>query len=106
MYREDLASSGCEVSPASGLDGPVMRVIFLGSPGSGKGTQSELLCKRNGLAYLGTGAILRVAMDNHTPLGERARPFVESGRFAPDELVDQVVAEFFSQPDRPERFVL
>jgi len=83
-----------------------MRVIFLGPPGSGKGTQSQLLAQRNGLAYLGTGDMLRAAIAKGTPLGERVRSFVAEGRLVPDELVNDLIAERLNQPDRPERFVI
>jgi adenylate kinase len=93
-------------SPASALVEPSMRVIFLGPPGSGKGTQSRLLCERNNLVYLGTGDMLRAAIQHGTPLGERVRPFVEAGQLVPDELVDGLIAERLNQPNPPERFVL
>jgi len=83
-----------------------MRVIFLGPPGSGKGTQSKLLCERNNLTYLGTGDMLREARDNHTPLGERAKPFMAAGKLVPDELVDELVAERLNRPDQPCGFVI
>jgi adenylate kinase len=83
-----------------------MRVIFLGPPGSGKGTQSQLLARRNGLAYLGTGDMLREARDKKTPLGERARPFLESGRLVPDELVNDLIAERLGQLEHPDCFVI
>lgn len=83
-----------------------MRVIFLGPPGSGKGTQSQLVAQRNKLVYLGTGDMLRAAIANRTPLGERAKPFVESGKLVPDELVNNLIAERLEQPDHPDRFVL
>src|SRR5439155_18005269 len=83
-----------------------MRVIFLGPPGSGKGTQSKILAERNGLVYLGTGDMLREAIANRTPAGLRAKPFVESGQLAPDELVDELVAERLNRPDQPDRFVI
>ena len=83
-----------------------MRVIFLGPPGSGKGTQSKLLAERNGLVYLGTGDMLREARDNHTPLGQRAAPFIAAGQLVPDELVDELVAERLNRADQPTRFVI
>jgi adenylate kinase len=83
-----------------------MRVIFLGPPGSGKGTQSKLLCQRNGMVYIGTGDMLREAIVKGSPLGERVRPYVESGRLVPDELVNELIAERLKQPDRPQRFVI
>jgi adenylate kinase len=83
-----------------------MRLILLGPPGCGKGTQSKLLSRRKGLEHIGTGDLLRAARDAHTRVGERARPFLESGQLAPDDLVNDVIAERFSQPDRPQRFVM
>jgi adenylate kinase len=83
-----------------------MRLILLGPPGSGKGTQAALLCRRNRLEHIGTGDILRQAIAARTPAGERARPFVESGRLVPDDLVNDIVAERFRREDRPERFVM
>src|SRR5690349_5772822 len=93
-------------SPATAQVGPSMRVILIGPPGSGKGTQSRLLYERNRLAYLGTGDMLRAAIANRTAVGERARPFVESGRLVPDDLVNDLIADRLNQPDQPRRFVL
>lgn len=83
-----------------------MRLILLGPPGCGKGTQSQLLCLREHLEHIGTGDLIRAAMRDHTPVGERARPFVESGGLAPNDLVNDIIAERFERPDRPERFVM
>ncbi len=83
-----------------------MRLILLGPPGSGKGTQAKLLRERLGLEHIGTGDILRDAIRHLTPLGQRAKPFVEEGRLVPDELVNELVAERFAAPPRPERFVM
>src|SRR5262245_45472809 len=83
-----------------------MRLILLGPPGSGKGTQAKLLSRQNGLEHIATGDLLRAAIRQHSPVGERARPFVESGRLAPDEVVNDLIAERFGRPDRPERFVM
>ncbi|HVS37864.1 MAG TPA: adenylate kinase [Gemmataceae bacterium] len=83
-----------------------MRLILLGPPGSGKGTQAALLCRRNGLEHIGTGDILRQAIANHTPTGEQARPFVETGKLVPDGLVNDIVAERFQRDDRPDKFVM
>jgi adenylate kinase len=93
-----------EISPD--LSGQVaMRVIFIGPPGAGKGTQAKLLCQRNGLEYIGTGDILRYAIKERTTVGERARPYVESGGLVPDEVVNELIAERFRLTDRPARFV-
>jgi adenylate kinase len=83
-----------------------MRLILLGPPGSGKGTQAKLLSKRLGLEHIGTGDLLRAAMRTHTPVGERARPFVESGQLVPDDLVNDLVAERFRQANHPDSFVM
>ena len=83
-----------------------MRLILLGPPGSGKGTQAQLLCKRLGLEHVGTGDILREAIRHRTTTGQRAKPFVESGKLVPDELVNDVVADRFRRADRPECFVM
>ena len=83
-----------------------MRLILLGPPGCGKGTQAKLLCQRNGLEHIGTGDILREAIRQHTPAGCRAQPFVESGKLVPDDLVNDVIAERFNNGNPPERFVM
>jgi adenylate kinase len=83
-----------------------MRLILVGPPGSGKGTQAHLLSKRLGLAHIGTGDILREAIRLGTPLGRRVEPFVTSGKLVPDDLINEVVAERFHRDDRPEHFVL
>jgi adenylate kinase len=83
-----------------------MRLILLGPPGCGKGTQAQLLRQRFQLEHIGTGDLLRLAIKEDTPMGRRAKPFVESGGLAPDELVNDLIAERFERPDRPARFVL
>jgi len=83
-----------------------MRLILLGPPGGGKGTQAKLLSERNGLEHIGTGDILREAIRKRTPAGERAHPYVEKGLLVPDDLVNDVIAERFNRDDRPERFVM
>jgi adenylate kinase len=83
-----------------------MRLILLGAPGSGKGTQAELLCERNRLEHISTGDILREAIRAGTPVGVRAQPFVHSGQLVPDEVVNDLIAERFARDDRPAGFVL
>jgi adenylate kinase len=83
-----------------------MRLILLGPPGSGKGTQAKLLSQSLHLEHIGTGDLLRAAIRELTPVGLRAKSFVESGQLVPDEVVNDLVAARFSRPDRPERFVL
>jgi adenylate kinase len=83
-----------------------MRLILVGPPGSGKGTQAQLLARRLGLAHIGTGDILREAVRQDTPLGRLAKPYVNVGKLVPDNLMNEVVAERFRRDDRPERFVM
>ncbi len=83
-----------------------MRLILLGPPGSGKGTQAKLLKDRLGLVHIGTGDILREAVRMKTPLGQRADSYMSQGQLVPDDLVNELVAERFRRADRPERFVM
>lgn len=83
-----------------------MRLILLGPPGSGKGTQAKLLCQRLGLTHISTGDILREAMRQGTELGRQAETFVKSGQLVPDVLVNELIHECFRRDDRPERFVM
>jgi adenylate kinase len=83
-----------------------MRLILLGPPGSGKGTQAKLLCERLGLVHISTGDILREAVRRNTPAGRLAQPYMVSGQLVPDDLVNEMVADHFRREDRPERFVM
>jgi len=83
-----------------------MRLILSGPPGSGKGTQAQLLCQRLGLEHVGTGDILREAIRRDTLTGRRAKRFVESGKLVPDDVVNDLVADRFRPADRPTGFVM
>jgi adenylate kinase len=83
-----------------------MRLILLGPPGSGKGTQAKLLCDRHKLVHVGTGDILREAARQGTPAGKRAEPYIKAGQLVPDDLVNDLVNERFRRPDRPTQFVM
>jgi adenylate kinase len=84
-----------------------MRLVLLGPPGSGKGTQAQLLAERNGLCHLGTGDLLREAVHLGTPAGREAAPYVQKGDLVPDSLVNRLVAERFLQNGEcPRRFVM
>jgi adenylate kinase len=82
-----------------------MRLILLGPPGSGKGTQAHLLSRDHDLEHISTGDLLRAARDAGTPLGLRAAPYMAAGKLAPDELVNDLVAERFRR-GRLERFLM
>ena len=83
-----------------------MRLVLVGPPGSGKGTQAELLCNRLGLTYVGTGEILREAIRTKTPVGREVEPIIKRGLLVPDIVVNDLIAELFRRPNRPEKFVL
>jgi adenylate kinase len=70
-----------------------MRLILLGPPGIGKGTQARRLQEQYGWTVIATGDLLREAMANRTPLGEQARGYITRGELVPDELVNQIVME-------------
>src|SRR5262249_54462645 len=83
-----------------------MRLILLGPPGGGKGTQAQLLRQRTGAEHISTGDRLRLAIREASPVGQRAKPFVEPGRLVPDDLVNDLIAERFNRADRPTNFVM
>jgi adenylate kinase len=101
-----MSSAGTATDPGPAPNGAAMRLILVGPPGSGKGTQAKLLSERLGLAHIGTGDILREAVALSTPAGRLAAPYVTSGKLVPDDLVNELVADRFRREDRPERFVL
>jgi adenylate kinase len=82
-----------------------MRLVLVGPPGSGKGTQAHLLTERQGLTCYGTGDILRDAIRRGTEHGRRAEPFLSRGQLAPDDLVNDLVRDLFTGHPRPELFV-
>src|SRR6516165_7346923 len=83
-----------------------MRLILIGPPGSGKGTQAKLLGDRLHLSHIATGDILREAIRLGTSAGRKAEPFVNNGKLVPDDLVNELVADRFRRDDRPEQFVM
>jgi adenylate kinase len=83
-----------------------MRLILLGPPASGKGTQAKLLSERNSLAHIATGDMLREAIRQNTPEGRLAAPYVQSGQLVPDDLVNEIVNACFRKEHRPENFVM
>ena len=76
-----------------------MRIILLGPPGSGKGTQAQRLVHRYGIVQLSTGEMLRAAVAAGTPVGLRAKDIMASGGLVPDEVVVGVIADRIEQPD-------
>jgi adenylate kinase len=83
-----------------------MRLILLGPPGSGKGTQAKFLSSKLQLEHIATGDVLRAAIKDMTEVGRRAKPYYDAGQLAPDEIVNDLIAERFRRPDRPGCFIL
>ena len=83
-----------------------MNLILLGAPGAGKGTQAQMLTERLGIPSISTGNMLREAMANHTPLGEKVRTCMDSGKLVSDELVMHLLAERISAPDCKNGYIL
>lgn len=83
-----------------------MRLILLGAPGAGKGTQSKELTKRYGIPQISTGDILRAAIASGSDLGKQVKSIVDSGQLVPDDLVNALVEERIKQPDCKKGFLL
>jgi adenylate kinase len=83
-----------------------MRLILLGPPGSGKGTQAQRLVKRHGIAQLSTGEMLRAAVAAETPVGLRAKDIMASGGLVPDDIVIGIISDRLDQPDAARGFIL
>lgn len=75
----------------------MLNVVIFGAPGSGKGTQSELIIKEFGLEHISTGDVLRAEMKNDTELGKIAKGFIEKGQLVPDELIVDMLAKVLDQ---------
>jgi adenylate kinase len=83
-----------------------MRLILLGPPGSGKGTQAQRLVKRYGIVQLSTGELLRAAVAAQTPVGLRAKDVMASGGLVPDDIVIGIISDRLDQPDAKKGFIL
>ncbi|MGA8303771.1 MAG: adenylate kinase [Thermoplasmata archaeon] len=82
------------------------RIVFLGPPGVGKGTQAEILSKELHVPHLSTGDLLRAAVAAGTPLGKEAQGHMDAGRLVPDDLVLRILNERLSEPDARDGFLL
>ncbi|MBQ4369661.1 MAG: adenylate kinase [Oscillospiraceae bacterium] len=83
-----------------------MKIIMLGAPGAGKGTQAAVVSRELGIPTISTGNILREAMKNGTPVGLKAKAFMESGKLVPDTVIIDIVKERLSQDDCVQGYIL
>jgi len=83
-----------------------MRLILLGPPGSGKGTQAQRLVQRHGIIQLSTGEMLRAAVAAQTPVGLKAKDVMASGGLVPDDVVIGIISDRIDQPDAGNGFIL
>lgn len=84
----------------------IMRIVFLGAPGSGKGTQAQRLVQRLGIPQISTGDLLRAAVAKGTPLGLAARAIMEAGRLVDDTTMLGIIRERLAEPDARPGFIL
>ena len=83
-----------------------MRLILLGAPGAGKGTQAEILSRLLSIPTISTGNILRAAMKNGTPVGLQAKAYVEAGKLVPDDVIIGIIKERLAQEDCANGYIL
>ena len=83
-----------------------MRIVFIGPPGAGKGTQSARISQRLGIVHLSTGDLFRLACQQHTDIGVEAAAYLQAGKLVPDDLVHLIVQERLAEPDCARGFLL
>jgi adenylate kinase len=82
------------------------KIVLLGAPGAGKGTQGELLCKTLGIPKISTGDLLREAVTNRTPIGLKVESLMGTGQLIADEIVMELLSQRLDQPDCAQGYVL
>ena len=83
-----------------------MKLIMLGAPGAGKGTQAAVLTEKFGIPSISTGNILRAAVKDGTPVGLEAKSYMDAGKLVPDEVIIEITVERLAQPDCKNGFIL
>lgn len=83
-----------------------MKLIFLGAPGAGKGTQADIISKKLDIPTISTGNILRAAIAEGTETGLKAKEFMDKGQLVPDQVIMGILAERLAQPDCQKGFIL
>ena len=83
-----------------------MKLILLGAPGAGKGTQADIIKKTLGIPTISTGNILRAAVKNGTPTGLKAKEYMDAGKLVPDEVIIGIISERLQEPDCANGYIL
>ena len=83
-----------------------MKIIMLGAPGAGKGTQAKMIADKYGIPHISTGDIFRANIKNGTELGKKAKEYMDQGLLVPDELTCDLVVDRIAQPDAAKGYVL
>ena len=83
-----------------------MKIIFLGAPGAGKGTQADIIAEKLGIPTISTGNIIREALKNGTEMGLKAKKFIEAGELVPDEVVIGIIKDRLAESDCQNGFIL
>ena len=83
-----------------------MRLILLGAPGAGKGTQAEILSRQLGIPTISTGNILRAAIKDGTPVGLKAKGYMEKGQLVPDDVIIDIIVDRLAKPDCKNGYIL
>jgi adenylate kinase len=92
--------------PSGGANERIMRIIFIGPPGAGKGTQAAKLVQRLGIPHLSTGDMLRLAQKQNTELGRLAASYMSAGQLVPDDLVTRMVQQRLAADDCRQGYLL
>ena len=82
------------------------RVVILGAPGAGKGTQARRIAKKHGWPHISTGDIFRSHLEERTPIGQKIESYMRNGKLVPDELACQIVVERLAKPDCADGYIL
>ncbi len=83
-----------------------MKIILLGPPGAGKGTQAEILAKRYNIPTISTGNMIRAEIREGTPLGQKTKQYIDEGQLVPDEIIMAIVESRLAKPDCKDGFIL
>ena len=83
-----------------------MKIIFLGAPGAGKGTQAEIVSEKLAIPTVSTGNIIRAALKNGTPMGLQAKAYIEAGKLVPDDVVIGIIKDRLAEDDCKNGFIL